>query len=141
MTETPFTFDPDLKTIDERTIWLSQYADSRPHQLFVASHDGALLGYAESGQFREKRAYETSVETTIYLHSDAKHKGVGILLYAPCSERYRHRMRIERTLASRYRIRPLSRYMRNSELNHSAFTESSAANSASIGMLSSSRTA
>ena len=81
MTETPFTFDPDLTTIDERTIWLSQYADGRPHQLFVASHDGALLGYAESGQFREKKAYETSVETTIYLHSDAKHKGVGTLLY------------------------------------------------------------
>ena len=79
--ETPFTFDLEPKSIEERTEWLSHYSTTGPYQLFVAIKEGRLIGYASSSKFREKKAYETSVETTIYLEPNSQHKGTGSLLY------------------------------------------------------------
>ncbi len=79
--ETHFTFDLKEKTLNERTRWLSQFAPGTRHQLFVATVDERVVGYASSTQFRPKQAYETSVETSIYLHPDSHHRGVGTRLY------------------------------------------------------------
>ena len=62
--KTPITFDIEPKPIEERAKWLSQYKTNGPYQLIVAISEGSLVGYAGSGKFREKKAYETSVETT-----------------------------------------------------------------------------
>jgi phosphinothricin acetyltransferase len=40
-----------------------------------------VIGYACSSQFRTKPAYETSVETSIYLAPDAVGRGAGSRLY------------------------------------------------------------
>jgi phosphinothricin acetyltransferase len=52
------------------------------HRLLVAEDDdGRLLGYACAGPLRPKAAYDRSVETTIYLHPDARGSGLGPRLY------------------------------------------------------------
>lgn len=52
------------------------------HLLLVAvSGDGTVLGYAKSGQFRDKAAYRTTCETSIYLGADHRGSGVGGALY------------------------------------------------------------
>ena len=79
--ETPITFDLEPKSIEQRAEWLSHYSTTGRYQLLVASKDGILIGYAGSGKFRDKQAYETSIETTIYLDPNAQHKGTGSLLY------------------------------------------------------------
>lgn len=78
---TPITFDIDPITMEQRLDWFRRYSEHGRHRLFVAEEDGAVLGYADSHQFRMKRAYDTTVETTVYCAEDATNRGVGGLLY------------------------------------------------------------
>lgn len=48
----------------------------------MAEEGGKVLGYATSGPFRPKQAYETSVETSVYVAPEQVGRGVGGLLYA-----------------------------------------------------------
>lgn len=47
----------------------------------VAEQDGAVLGYAYAGRFRERAAYRWVVETAIYVADAAHGRGVGRRLY------------------------------------------------------------
>ncbi len=85
--ETPITFDTAVFTPEERRPWLLSHPEDGPHRLMVAAQDGPghnsqrILGYATSSAFRQKPAYETSVEVTVYLAPDAGRRGIGTLLY------------------------------------------------------------
>jgi len=93
---TAITFDVEPYTPETRKPWLEQFADAGRHQLFVAQSAGRVIGYAGSMRFRPKAAYETSVETTIYLRPDHTARGLGGRLYARLFEAIRgedvHRM-------------------------------------------------
>jgi phosphinothricin acetyltransferase len=78
---TPITFDIAPKTVAERRVWLGQFASSGRHRLFVATDSGAVVGYAGTTQFRTKRAYDTTVETTVYCSPEATGRGIGRMLY------------------------------------------------------------
>lgn len=43
---------------------------------------GAVLGYAGTHHFRDKAAYDTTVEATVYLAPEATGRGIGPALYA-----------------------------------------------------------
>ena len=47
----------------------------------VAEADGAVIGYAYAGAFKERAAYDWAVETSIYLRKDKKKHGMGRKLY------------------------------------------------------------
>jgi phosphinothricin acetyltransferase len=47
----------------------------------VAIPDGQVIGYASSGQYRAKAAYETTVETSAYVAPDFVGRGLGTSLY------------------------------------------------------------
>jgi phosphinothricin acetyltransferase len=78
---TPITFDIEPFTAEERAPWLAKYSTDGPHQLFAAFVDGDLAGYANSGLHRAKPAYQTSIETTIYVDPRFARHGVGRALY------------------------------------------------------------
>ncbi|WP_079110345.1 GNAT family N-acetyltransferase [Streptomyces roseifaciens] len=78
---TPITFDIEPVTVEERRAWLDSHPATGRHRLLVAEEAGRILGYATSSPFRDKRAYETSVETSIYLGPDHTGRGLGGLLY------------------------------------------------------------
>jgi len=46
----------------------------------VAEIDGQVLGYAYANHFRPRRAYRFCVENSIYLHPEARSRGLGRLL-------------------------------------------------------------
>jgi phosphinothricin acetyltransferase len=48
----------------------------------VAVVDETVVGFAYASSFRAKAAYDSSVETTIYVAPDAPRQGVGTQLYA-----------------------------------------------------------
>ncbi len=48
----------------------------------VYEEDGEVVGYGYTSRFRERKAYENSVETTIYLRNGFGGKGIGAELYA-----------------------------------------------------------
>ena len=80
---TSITFDTEIYTVETRREWFSHYSDSGRHRLLVAEGiDGNLLGYASSSKFRPKAAYDTSVETSVYVAESAHGLGVGTALYA-----------------------------------------------------------
>jgi len=82
VTATHVTFDTQPFTAGQRRSWFAGFAESGPHRLLVAEVDARLVGYASSKPFRAKRAYHSSVETTIYLDPDARGRGTGRALYA-----------------------------------------------------------
>lgn len=78
----PATFDLEPFTVDQRREWFSHYATSGPYRLFVAESAGVVAGYACTSQFRPRRAYDTTVEVTVYCAPDATGRGIGRALYA-----------------------------------------------------------
>ena len=79
--DTPVTFDLEPRTLEQRQQWLDSFAPSGRHQCFVAARQGVPIGWACSGKFKEKAAYDTSVETSIYLAPGETGKGLGRRLY------------------------------------------------------------
>lgn len=47
----------------------------------VMERDGELMGYAYAGRWRDRAAYDWTVETTVYVNSAARRGGVGRTLY------------------------------------------------------------
>jgi phosphinothricin acetyltransferase len=80
--ETPITFDIEPITMDQRRAWFGHYDVVGRHRLLVAVDDDRVLGYATSSPWHDRHAYETSVETSIYLAPDATGRGIGTALYA-----------------------------------------------------------
>ena len=78
---TPVTFDIEPRTLAQRREWFSQFSDSGRYQCFVPVRDGRALGWVCSARFKEKEAYATTIETSIYLAPGEDGKGLGRRLY------------------------------------------------------------
>jgi len=78
---TPITFDLEPFTPEQRVPWFEEHCDGRRYRLLVAEENGLIVGYAGTGRFRARQAYDTSVEATIYCASDATSRGIGSVLY------------------------------------------------------------
>jgi phosphinothricin acetyltransferase len=73
------TFDIEEIGLDERREWFADFGGR--YRLVVAVDGERLVGYAHSRPFRPKQAYETSVETTVYVAEADHGKGIGKRLY------------------------------------------------------------
>jgi phosphinothricin acetyltransferase len=51
------------------------------YPFLVVTEDDAVLGYAYAAEFRDRPAYHLTVETSVYVHRDARSRGLGSLLY------------------------------------------------------------
>lgn len=78
---TPITFDIEPRTLEQRREWFRQFADRGKYQCFVADEGGVAIGWASSSRFKDRAAYDTTIETSIYLAPDATGKGLGRSLY------------------------------------------------------------
>ena len=83
---TPITFD--LKTYDpeQRRAWFDDHAPAGRHRLLVADERGDVVGYATTSRWRPKAAYDTTVESSVYVRHDAVGRGIGRQLYAALFE-------------------------------------------------------
>lgn len=55
---------------------------SRGWPFLVAQQDGDVMGYAYATQFRDRPAYGSTCENSIYVHPDRQGKGIGKMLLA-----------------------------------------------------------
>jgi len=78
---TPITFDVAPFAHEERRAWFDDHQPRGRHRLLVAEDDGAIVGYASSSRWRPKPAYDTTVESSVYVHPDRVWRGVGRQLY------------------------------------------------------------
>jgi phosphinothricin acetyltransferase len=78
---TPITFDVVPFEPEQRRAWFDDHGVRGRHRLLVAEEAGAVAGYASTSRWRPKPAYETTVESSIYVRHDALGRGIGRLLY------------------------------------------------------------
>lgn len=78
---TPITFDLEPYTVEQRMPWFQQFAPTGRYRLLVAEQNGIVVGYTGTMRWRPKRAYDTTVETTIYCAPETTGKGIGRPLY------------------------------------------------------------
>ena len=78
---TPITFDLEPQTLESRARWFAEHTAGERHRMFVAEDAGKIVGYSCTGPFRDRAAYDTSVEASIYLAHDVKGRGIGSTLY------------------------------------------------------------
>ena len=83
---TPVTFDVEPRTLAQRQEWFDGFGASGRYQCFVAVRDDRPIGWACSAKFKEKAAYDTSVETSVYLAPSEVGKGIGKQLYGALFE-------------------------------------------------------
>lgn len=63
-------------------IWQLRFEEDASHYpWFVAEDNGEILGYAKSGRWKPRAAYDLSTEIGVYIHRDHRGKGVGAALY------------------------------------------------------------
>lgn len=80
--ETTITFDLELYSVEQRrTQWFDHYSNQGRYRLWVAELEAQVVGYATSSPFHRKAAYDTSVETSIYLAPGSVGQGIGRSLY------------------------------------------------------------
>ncbi|MBI3677982.1 MAG: N-acetyltransferase [Proteobacteria bacterium] len=78
---TPITFDIEPRTLAQRQEWLDQFSSNGKYRCFVAAEGNEAVGYACSAKFKEREAYATTIETSVYCAPDRVRKGIGRLLY------------------------------------------------------------
>jgi phosphinothricin acetyltransferase len=81
VSNTAITFDLDPFTVEARIPWFEEHSDGGRYRLLVAIEQGKVMGYASTGRFRVKRAYDPTVETSIYCANEARGRGIGTKLY------------------------------------------------------------
>lgn len=80
VTSSHCTFDTAPFDLHSRQPWWDQFNGQR-HQCWVASDGKQTLGYACTGVFKTKSAYDTSVEISVYVAADSNGRGIGQRLY------------------------------------------------------------
>ncbi|MGW0035226.1 N-acetyltransferase family protein [Gordonia sp. NPDC003376] len=68
-----------LVDADDRRAWLAERQRSG-FPVLVAVDSGSVLGYATYGPFRPHDGFRYSVEHSVYLHADARGRGLGTSL-------------------------------------------------------------
>lgn len=73
------TLDLHPKTLAQRREWLLCHNVGH-HPLIVAEADGRVAGYASLSPYREKEAYSSTVELSVYVHPECRGQGVATAL-------------------------------------------------------------
>jgi L-amino acid N-acyltransferase YncA len=84
---TTATFDTEPKTVQEREQWLQSH-DER-HPVLVAVGGGRVIGWAALSSWSDRCAYADTAESSFYVHSTHRGRGVGRLLKAAIIEEAR----------------------------------------------------
>ena len=74
------TFDLVPRTIEEQRAW--QAARSGAHAVLVAEEGGEIAGFGSLSQWRDRPAYATTVEDSVYVHRAHQGRGIGRALLA-----------------------------------------------------------
>lgn len=73
------TLDITPKNYDQWTLWYENH-NIKNHPLIIVEDNGTVTGYATLSSYREKEAYASTVELSIYVHHGHRGKGVGSML-------------------------------------------------------------
>lgn len=79
------TFDIVPRSLADQRRWIVDRSGA--HTALVAEHDGSVVGFGALSPYKERAAYSTSVEDSVYVHRDHHGEGVGRLILTELVER------------------------------------------------------
>ena len=75
VTEATVTFDLVPRSPEDQQRWLAAHAGLHP--AVVAVEDGEVVGFGSLSPYRERPAYSTTVEDSVYVRRDRRGRGIG----------------------------------------------------------------
>jgi L-amino acid N-acyltransferase len=76
--ESTVTFDLVPRSLQQQRAWLAAHGGAHP--AVVAVNDGEVLGFGSISEYRDRPAYATTVEDSVYVRRDQRGAGVGRLI-------------------------------------------------------------
>lgn len=76
---TSITFETELPSVESFADRISTYLQQWPW--LVCEKEGVIAGYAYGARYRERVAYQWSVESSVYIHDDFLRAGIASVLY------------------------------------------------------------
>ena len=73
--------DLNPRTIDEWQVWFDHH-NVENHPLYVADIDGSAVGYCSLSSYRDKEAFRSTVELSIYVSHNFRKRGIAGKLMA-----------------------------------------------------------
>ena len=80
VTETTATFDLVARTLDEQQEWLAARSGAFAAIVGVDPTSKQVVAFASLSPYKERAAYRTTVEDSIYVHRDFGGRGIGKLM-------------------------------------------------------------
>ena len=80
VTGSTVTFDLVPRSLEDQLAWLDQRSGAMA--VVVAEIDGQVVGFASLSPYRDRPAYATTVEDSVYVHADFRDRGVARALLA-----------------------------------------------------------
>ncbi|MEY2957651.1 MAG: phosphinothricin N-acetyltransferase [Actinomycetota bacterium] len=74
------TFDLVPRTLEQQREWLAARSGAFTAVVAVDRTSGAVIGFAALSPYKERAAYSTTVENSVYVHRDHTGRGVGSAL-------------------------------------------------------------
>ena len=78
VTESTATFDLVPRTLDEQVDWIAGHSGAHP--AIVATDEGEVVGFGSLSPFKDRPAYATTVEDSVYVRRDRRGQGLGRIL-------------------------------------------------------------
>jgi L-amino acid N-acyltransferase YncA len=75
VTTSTATFDLVPRSLEDQRAWQAERAGARA--VLVALDDGTVCGFASLSPWRDRPAYSTTVEDSVYVHRDHQRRGIG----------------------------------------------------------------
>ena len=75
VTTTTVTFDLVPRSLEDQLAWIESHAGAHP--AVVATDGGDVVGFGSLSQYRNRPAYSTTVEDSVYVRADRRGQGYG----------------------------------------------------------------
>jgi L-amino acid N-acyltransferase len=82
------TYQLEPETLEARRAWFRAHLPEK-YAITVAELDGQIAGWGSLSKFRDRAAYDPTVEASVYIHHELHRRGLGRLILVDLIERAR----------------------------------------------------